>query len=114
MKRHWRVTGLALAFLLAGCAAQVAAPRDTEPSPSASAKPSATNATTDVVYIQGSGSGADARIAVIDARTGTVLRELPHGVLSSHRSQLYTTEAMKAGAQAPLRVLDLPRRGQTA
>src|SRR5439155_84473 len=110
MKRHWRVTGLALAFLLAGCAAQVAAPRDTEPSPSASAKPSATNATTDVLYIQGSGSGADARIAVIDARTGTVVRELPNGVLSRDRSQLYTTETMKGGTQTQIRGFDLATR----
>ena len=113
MKRHWRVTGLALAFLLAGCAAQVAAPRDTEPSPSASAKPSATNATTDVLYIQGSGSGADARIAVIDARTGTVVRELPNGVLSRDRSQLYTTETMKGGTQTQIRVLELASGRET-
>ncbi len=113
MKRHWRVTGLALAFLLAGCAAQVAAPRDAEPSPSASAKPSATNATTDVLYIQGSGSGADARIAVIDARTGTVVRELPNGVLSRDRSLLYTTETMKGGTQTQIRVLELASGRET-
>ena len=102
-----RVTGLALAFLLAGCAAQVTAPRDAEPSPSASAKPSTTNATTDVLYMQGSGNGADARIAVIDARTGTVVRELPNGVLSRDKSLLYATETMKGGTQTQVRVLEL-------
>ena len=103
--RPARVIGLALAFLLAGCAAQVAAPRDTEPSPSP--MPSATNATTDVLYIQGSGSGVDAHISVIDARMGTVVRELPNGVLSRDRSVLYTTETLAGGTKTQIRVLDI-------
>lgn len=102
-----RVAGLALAFLLVGCAAQVAAPRDAEPSLSASAKPSTTNATTDVLYIQGAGSGVDARTSVIDARTGTITRELPNGVLSRDRSVLYTTETVKGGTQTHIRALEL-------
>src|SRR5437879_3565812 len=111
--RPAHVTGLALAFLLAGCAAQVAAPREAEPSPSASAKPLATNATTDVLYIQGAGSGVDARISVIDARTGTIVRDLPNGVLSRDRSLLYTTETLKGGTQTQIRVLELASDRET-
>lgn len=104
--RPARVIGLALALLLAGCAAQVATPR-AEPSPSASAKPSPANATTDVLYIQGAGSGADARISVIDARTGAIVRDLPNGVLSRDKSVVYTTETLKGGTQTQIRVLEL-------
>jgi DNA-binding beta-propeller fold protein YncE len=111
--RPARVIALALASLLVACAAQVAAPRDTEPSASASAKPSATNATTDVLYIQGAGSGVDARISVIDARTGTIVRELPNGVLSRDRSLLYTTEALNGGTQTRIRVLELATGRET-
>jgi hypothetical protein len=105
LSRRSRVIGLALAFLLGGCTAQVAAPRGGEPSPSA--KPSPTNATTDVLYISASGSSVEARISVVDARTGTILRELPAGVLSRDRSTLYSTESLNGATQTRVRVSDL-------
>ncbi len=104
-KRPSRVLGLALAFLLAACAAQVAAPRDGGQSPSA--KPSPTNATTDVLYISASGSAIDARISVVDARTGTIVRELSAGVLSRDRSTLYSTDSLNGATQTRVRVSDL-------
>ncbi len=106
-KRPSRVVGLALAFLLAGCAAQVAAPRDGEPSPAASKSPSPTNATTDVLYISAAGSAFDARVRVVDARTGSAIRELKGGVASRDRSTLYSTDYMSGGTKTQVRVTDL-------
>lgn len=105
--RPARIAGLALAFLLVGCAAQVAAPRDASPTLSSTAKPSPTNATTDVLYISAAGSALDARVRVIDARTGSTIRELPGGVVSRDRSTLYSTDYIAGGTKTHVRVTDL-------
>jgi DNA-binding beta-propeller fold protein YncE len=102
-----RVAGLALAFLLVGCVAQVAAPRDASPTVQGTAKPSPTNATTDILYISAAGSAFDARVRVIDAHTGSTIRELPGGVVSRDGSTLYSTDYMAGGTKTQVRVTDL-------
>ena len=109
VQRPRRVVVLALAFLLAACAAQVAAPRPSD-SPSASANPTATrptNAVSDVVYLRSVGPGGVANILAIDARTGATLRTLPDGSASSDRSTLLATEEANGATKTLVRRLDL-------
>jgi len=108
--RPKRVVVLAVAFLLAACTAQVAAPRPGE-TPLATTSPTAvprpTNAANDVVYLRSVGSGGVANILAIDARTGTTLRTLPDGSASFDRSTLLATEEAKGATQTVVRRLDI-------
>ena len=110
VQRPGRVVVLALAFLLAACAAQVATPRPSD-SPSASATPTATprptNAVSDVVYLRSVGPGGVANILAIDARTGATLRTLPDGSASSDRSTLLAAEEANGATNTLVRRLDL-------
>lgn len=102
-----RVIGLALAFLLVGCVAHVAGPRDTAPTHTNASKPSATNSSTDVLYVLGAGTGSDARVRAFDAQTGSVIRELPAGVVSRDRSTLYSTEYVNGATQTRVDLSEL-------
>ena len=110
VQRPGRVIVLALAFLLAACAAQVATPRPSD-SPSASATPTATprptNAVSDVVYLRSVGPGGVANILAIDARTGATLRTLPDGSPSFDRSTLLAAEEANGATSTLVRRLDL-------
>lgn len=108
--RPRRVAVLALAFLLASCSAQVAAPRPTDTpfptaSPTATARP--TNAASDVVYLRSVGPAGVANIVAIDARTGATLRTLPDGSPSVDRSTLYATEQTNGATQTVVRRVDI-------
>ena len=110
MVRPRRVVVLALAFLLAGCTAQVTAPRPSEtPAPTASltASPRPTNAASDVVYLRSVGSGGVVSILAIDARTGATLRTLPNGSPSLDRSTLLATEEANGATQTVVRRLEI-------
>jgi hypothetical protein len=108
--RPRRIIVLAFAFLLAACSAKLAGPSLTE-TPSASTSPTPTprptNATNDVVYLRSIGSGGVTNILAIDARTGTTLRTLPDGSLSSDRSILYATEENNGATQTLVRRVDI-------
>ncbi len=97
-----RVTLLAVAFLVVGCGTQAAV---TSPKPSASPIPSPTNNSRDVLYVR-SWSNAHT-IAVIEARTGAVLRTMRDGVLSADRSQAFSAETTNGGTQTLVRVSEL-------
>src|SRR5438309_8277521 len=104
-----RVAVLALAFLIAACTAQVAAPRPSETplaTASLTASPRPTNATNDVIYLRSVGSGGVANILAIDARTGATLRTLPDGAASFDRSTLYAAEEKKGATQTVVRRMD--------
>ncbi|HYV23373.1 MAG TPA: hypothetical protein VEN31_12050 [Candidatus Bathyarchaeia archaeon] len=105
-----RIIVLALAFLLAACTAQVAAPRRSD-SPSTSADPTATprptNAANDVVYLRSVGPGGVANILAIDARTGATLRTLPDGSVSFDRSTLLATEEANGATKTLVRRFEL-------
>jgi outer membrane protein assembly factor BamB len=108
--RPKRVAVLAVAFLLAACSAEVAAPRPSEtpsatPNPTASPRP--TNAASDVIYLRSLASGPVANILAIDARTGATLRTLPDGSPSFDRSTLLTTEDANGSTQTVVRRLDV-------
>jgi hypothetical protein len=108
--RPKRVVVLALAFLLAACSAEVAAPRPSEtpsatPSPTASPRP--TNAANDVIYLRSVGSGGVANILAIDARTGATLRTLPDGSPSFDRATLFATEDANGSTQTIVRRLEI-------
>ena len=108
--RPRRVPVLALAFLLAACGAQVAAPRPTE-SPSPTAQPSATprpaNAANDVLYVRAIGAGGQGSILVIDARTGETKRTFADGAVSADRSTLYWPESVNGATTTLVHVADL-------
>lgn len=108
--RPRRVIVLALAFLLAACTAQVAAPQPSD-TPSATASPAATprptNVASDVIYIRSIGSGGAANILAIDARTGATLRTLPDGAVSFDRTTLYAAEEANGATQTVMRRLDM-------
>jgi outer membrane protein assembly factor BamB len=108
--RPRRIIGLAFAFLLAACSAQVAAPRPTE-TPVATTSPTGTprptNATNDVVYLRSVGSGGVTNILAIDARTGATLRTLPDGSPSFDHSTLIATEEANGATQTVLRRLEI-------
>jgi hypothetical protein len=110
MVRPRRVSLLALAFLLAACTAQVAAPRPSD-TPAGTATPTATarptNAASDVVYLRSVGSGGVTSIVAIDARTGAIVRTLPDGVPSPERSTLYAIEQVKGATQTVVRRIDM-------
>jgi DNA-binding beta-propeller fold protein YncE len=100
---------LALLLVLAACGAQVAAPRD-----SPSAQPTAAGPLApDAIYVRQSGSGLTALISVIDARTGSVLRALPNGVVSADRTTLYRTELLNGGSQTRISASDLATGRET-
>ncbi len=118
-----RTAALAAAFLLAACGAQALAPRPSAPasppsrheSPS-SAAPTTSSAPTiaanDLLYIRGwripGGSWSDGSgIALLDARTGTVVRGMVGGILSSDRNRVYATELMDGGTRTIVHVSDL-------
>ena len=108
--RPRRVVVLALAFLLAACSAEVAAPRPSETpfvtaSPTASPRP--TNAANDVIYLRSVGSGAVANILAIDARTGATLRTLPDGSPSFDRATLFAAEDANGSTQTIVRRLEV-------
>ncbi|TMC46140.1 MAG: hypothetical protein E6J23_03530 [Chloroflexi bacterium] len=108
--RPKRVVVLALAFLLAACSAEVAAPRPSEtptatPSPTASPRP--TNAANDVIYLRSVASGGVANIVAIDARTGETLRTLPDGSPSFDRATLFTTEDANGSTRTIVRRLEI-------
>jgi DNA-binding beta-propeller fold protein YncE len=102
--RFHRRSALALLLVLASCSAQVAAPR--EAGPSAPPSPVAELAP-DAIYVRQGGNGQAAVISVIDARSGTVLRALPNGVVSADRSTLYFTEYLNAASQTRVRTIDV-------
>jgi hypothetical protein len=108
--RQGRVVILALAFFLAACTAEVAAPRPT-PTPPQSATPTTTprptNAANDVIYLRSVGSGGVANILAIDARTGTTVRTLPDGSPTADRVTLYATEQTNGATQTLVRRLDM-------
>src|SRR5438552_15070211 len=110
VRRPRRLVVLALAFLVAACTAQVAAPRPSD-SPSASATPTATprptNAASDVVYLRWVGPNGIANIVAIDARTGATLRTLPDGSASFDRMTLLATEEANGATKTLVRRLDL-------
>jgi hypothetical protein len=108
--RPRRVIGLAFAFLLAACSAQVAAPRPTETqlaTTSPTSTPLPTNATNDVVYLRSVGSGGVTKILAIDARTGATLRTLPDGSPSFDHLTLIATEEANGATQTVLRRLEI-------
>jgi DNA-binding beta-propeller fold protein YncE len=108
--RPKRVVVLAVAFLLAGCTAQVAAPRPSE-TPFATASPTAaprpTNAANDVLYLRSVGPGGVANILAIDSRTGATTRTLPDGSPSFDRLTLFATEEAKGATQTGVRRLEI-------
>ena len=108
--RPKRVVVLALAFFLAACSAEVAAPRPSEtptatPSPTASPRP--TNAADDVIYLRSIGGGGVANILAIDARTGATLRTLPDGSPSFDRSTLFGVEQANGDTETVVRRLEI-------
>jgi DNA-binding beta-propeller fold protein YncE len=103
--RRSRVISLALAFLLVGCAGQVAAPRDA--APTLAPERTTGNAASDLLYVAGGGSVMEQRVRVIDARTGSLVREVPGGVVSRDRSTLYSTEYVEGGTQTRITLTDL-------
>ena len=108
--RTRRVLVPALAFLLAACSAQVAAPRPSaapEQRPGPTATPRPTNAANDLVYLRSVGSGGVTNILAIDARTGETLRTLADGALSLDRSTLYSPEQVNGATQTVVHVVDL-------
>jgi hypothetical protein len=103
--RH--VIASALAFLLAACTAQVAAPRPTD-TPAASVDPTvsprATNTSSDVLHIRSLTNSAASEIVVIDARTGDKMRASPDAVMSVDKSTLLWTERVNGAAQTKMHV----------
>lgn len=108
-----RVWLLAISFVVASCVGGVAAPTPSEtpsPTPAATATATARPAarTPDVLYVRKQPGGSPALIAVIDARTGATIFELPAGAMSSDRSLLYATESRDGATKTILRVIALP------
>jgi sugar lactone lactonase YvrE len=100
---------LALAFLVAACGAQAAAPRPTatlESSASATATQRPTNSANDIVYVRVSSSGKQALLA-IDVRTGQTLHSLNDGAVSSDGRTVYWTEPALGGTKTTVHVADL-------
>jgi len=107
--RPRRVIASVLAFLLAACTAQVAAPRPTD-TPAASVDPTvsprATNTSSDVLHIRSLTNSAASEIVVIDARTGDKMRASPDAVMSVDKSTLLWTERVNGAAQTKVHVGD--------
>lgn len=105
--RPRRVIASALAFLLAACIAQVAAPRPSD-TPVASNEPTAsprpTNLTSDVLHIRSLTNSAASEIVVIDARTGEKMRAFTDAVMSIDRSTVFWTERTNGAAQTKVHV----------
>ena len=99
-----RVLALVL-MLAAACTAEVAAPRGTAPSPSASESSEAAH---DVLYVRQAGNGSPTYITRIDAATGGVLGALPDGVVSADRATLYRAEPMNGARQTRLHEIVVP------
>jgi DNA-binding beta-propeller fold protein YncE len=107
VSRPGRLSVLALAFLIAACAAQTVAPRPSEtPSGSATATAKPTNRANDVVYLRSLAPGPVASILAIDARTGNTLRTLPDGYLSPDRATLYAPELTNGATQTLVHVIE--------
>lgn len=105
--RAKRVIVLALAFLVAGCSAQVAAPRPSE-TPTTTVTPGAPNtAANDVLYVRSIGGSEQASVLVIDGRTGATLRTMPDGAISRDRSRLYSTESVNGATRTVVHVTEL-------
>jgi len=100
---------MALAFLIAGCAVQTAAPRPSQ-SPNATgeqtATPRPTNAADDVVYLR-LNDGPTAAIVALDARTGDVLRKLSDGAVSADGRSVYWTDFASGDTRTIVHVADL-------
>ena len=100
---------MALAFLIAGCAVQTAAPRPSQ-SPNATgeqtATPRPTNAADDVVYLR-LNDGPTAAIVALDARTGDVLRKLSDGAVSADGRSVYWTDFASGDTRTIVHVTDL-------
>ena len=110
MAMNRRVLVLALAFLLAACSEQAAAPRpslapDVHPSPTATPRPF--NAANDVIYLRSVGSYGAASLLAIDARTGETVRTLADGSLTSDRATLYSPEQINGATQTLVHVVDV-------
>lgn len=109
MSRKRRLGVLALAFLIAGCAIQSAAPRPSA-TPTLTAQPTATarptNAVNDIVSVRSEG-GAGGTILAIDARTGETLRTLNDGAISGDGATVYWTESSSGGTKTTVHVADL-------
>ena len=110
MAMNRRVLVLALAFLLAACSEQAAAPRpslapDVHPSPTATPRPF--NAANDVIYLRSVGSYGAASLLAIDARTGETVRTLADGSLSYDRATLYAPEQINGATQTLVRLINV-------
>jgi WD40 repeat protein len=107
--RSRRLGALALVLLLAGCAAQTAAPSSPS-APIATALPTATprptNEANDVVYVR-LNAGPTATIIAIDARTGDVLRTVNDGAVSADGTSVYWTEFASGGTRTTIHLADL-------
>jgi DNA-binding beta-propeller fold protein YncE len=98
----------AVAFLLAACTVQVAAPRPNDtPTPTATATPRPTNASSDLLYLRSLGSYGQGTIRVVDAGTGATLRTMPGGAVSADRTTLFSSEAINGATQTLVRLTDL-------
>jgi len=105
-----RVVTLSLAFVLAACVTQAAAPRPSDPpvrstEPTASAR--AANLSSDVLFIRSVTNDAASNIVVIDARTGEKIRSYPDAVISPDRSTLFWTARANGAAQTVVHVVDV-------
>ncbi|HEV8316486.1 MAG TPA: hypothetical protein VGQ10_03715, partial [Vicinamibacterales bacterium] len=98
---------LALAFLVAGCSAQVAAPRPSETPTTTTAQGAPSAASNDVLYLRSIGGSAQGSVLVIDARTGATLRTMPDGAISRDRSKLYWTESVNGATRTVVHVTEL-------
>ncbi|HEY8657011.1 MAG TPA: hypothetical protein VIN34_09795 [Candidatus Limnocylindria bacterium] len=108
MARPRRFGALVLAFLVAGCSAQVAAPRPSATpvaTPGMSETPRPTNASTDVIYLRLNG-GPSATILAIDARTGQTLRTMRDGAVTADGAAVYWQESV-GGTTTAIHLTDL-------
>ncbi len=104
LMRIVRVVGLGLLLLVGACVAPTASQQSAS---SAGASPTpAANRAPDALYVRQAGNGSPAYISVIDARTGSVLRALPDGVVSPDRRTVYITESLNGARQTRVRALD--------
>ena len=104
--RPRRVVVLALAFLLAACTAQVAAPR---PSDTPAEPPSPTlraNRSSDVLYVRSLTNTAASSVVVLDARTGQTIKTYPDAAMSPDRSTLFWTARADGATQTTVHVVD--------
>jgi hypothetical protein len=105
--RPRRVAGLALAFFLAACTAQVAAPR---PSDTPAASPSPTprvNLSNDTLYVRSLTNSAASAVIVLDAHTGRTMQTYPDAVMSPDRKTLFWMARAGGATQTIVHVVDV-------